>query len=256
MQGKYLTAMVIIVSAVIILSFKKNNEVAVTAGMFEPVAVLELFTSQGCSSCPPADKLLAETISETKKTGRKIYALSFHVDYWNRLGWADPFSNAAYSQRQKNYASILNLDGAYTPQMVVNGSSQFTGSDKYQLTQALNRALKTKASINFTALTASFTANKTINVQYATEGITMAGKINFALIALSETTLIERGENGGHSLQNENVVRQWITIKAAASGQVEFSNYPLPAKENIAVIAYFQQDNNLKITGAAMVKPD
>ena len=256
MKGKILTSFLFIFSAAIILSFKKNNEVVVSAGMFEPVAVLELFTSQGCSSCPPADKLLAETILETKKTGRKIYALSFHVDYWDRLGWVDPFSNAVYSKRQKNYASVLNLDGAYTPQMVVNGSSQFTGSDKYHLTQALNRALKTKASVNFTALTANYAADKTINVQYTAEGITMAGKINFALISLSETTLIERGENGGYSLKNENVVRQWITIKAAASGQVVFSNHSLPAKENIAVIAYFQQENNLKITGAAMVKPN
>jgi hypothetical protein len=70
---------------------------------FEPVAVVELFTSQGCSSCPAADKLLSETIADSKKEGKKLFALSFHVDYWNRLGWADPFSDKKYTQRQDEY---------------------------------------------------------------------------------------------------------------------------------------------------------
>ena len=177
-----------------------------------------------------------------------------HVDYWNRLGWADPFSSSNYSQRQNDYVSALNLSGAYTPQMIVNGSTQFVGSDKNQLAKALTKALKTNAAINFTSLKATLNKDKTINVQYALDGNTAAGQLNFALISLSETTLVKRGENGGNTLINENVVRQWVHKKASTSGQVQFSGSSIISLENIAVIAFFQQDNNLNITGAAMAK--
>ena len=105
-------------------AFKSNFK---SSASFQPVAVIELFTSQGCSSCPSADQLLSQTINEAKKDGRKIFALSFHVDYWNRLGWADPFSTNEYSQRQRAYAAQLNDNSVYTPQMIVNGSRQFVG---------------------------------------------------------------------------------------------------------------------------------
>src|SRR3954452_5453128 len=90
-------------------------------------AVIELFTSEGCSSCPPADELVSRLLSENKQN---IYILSFHVDYWNRLGWKDSFSDPAFSARQKQYANYLSLDGVYTPQIVVNGEHQFVGSDE------------------------------------------------------------------------------------------------------------------------------
>src|ERR1700722_14103794 len=77
---------------------------------FEPVAVIELFTSQGCSSCPPADKLLSKTITSAKTNGKKIFALEFHVDYWNYLGWSDPFSDKEFSERQNEYASAMKLN--------------------------------------------------------------------------------------------------------------------------------------------------
>jgi hypothetical protein len=243
----------IIICGVLILSFKKNKA-AVTDTMFEPFAVVELFTSQGCSSCPPADALLARTIADAKTSGKKIFALSFHVDYWNRLGWKDPFSSSNFSQRQKDYVTALNLDGAYTPQMVINGSSQFVGSDNSSLTQSLTKALNTKAAVNFTTLTATYNNNKKITLQYAVEGNFAASKISVALISLTETTVVKRGENGGHTLKNENVVRQWISKDAAATGEIIFENTADLQNENTAVIAFVQQQKDLKITGAAMVK--
>jgi len=103
MKFKLFIAVISIALAVMACGFKKSPKPLQTKvnGNFEPVAVIELFTSQGCSSCPPADALLAQTITDAKTNGKKILALSFHVDYWNRLGWADPFSSAAYSARQK-----------------------------------------------------------------------------------------------------------------------------------------------------------
>jgi hypothetical protein len=219
---------------------------------FEPIAVIELFTSQGCSSCPSADALLATAIADAAKEKKNVFALSFHVDYWNRLGWADPFSSAAFSQRQNDYVSALALDGAYTPQMIVNGTNEFVGSDKAALIANLDKAFNTKSLAGFSSLTAAYGDH--IKVHYAIDGDIKGTTINFALVSLSETTAIKRGENGGRTLMNENIVRQLLTKAAAASGEVEFANSPAPAKDNAAVIVFIQQQNNKKIIGAGMAR--
>jgi hypothetical protein len=219
---------------------------------FEPVALIELFTSQGCSSCPAADDVLAKTIEDAAKENKKLFALSFHVDYWNRLGWEDPFSSAVFSQRQNNYVSAMKLDGAYTPQMIVNGSNEFVGSDKAALTANLDKTLNTKALASFSTLTATYGDH--IKVQYVIDGDIKGTTINFALVSLSETTAVKRGENGGRTLTNENIVRQLVTKPAAASGEIEFAQGPVPAKDNAAVIAFVQEEKSFKIIGAATAK--
>ncbi len=253
MKLKIAATVAIVFCGVLILSFKKNKTVANDA-MYEPFAVVELFTSQGCSSCPPADELLAQTIADAKKSGKKIFALSFHVDYWNRLGWKDPFSSSNFSQRQKDYVTALNLDGAYTPQIVVNGSRQFVGSDNNLLVESLTKALNTKAAVNFKTLIAIYTSDKIIKLQYALEGDFNYSKINIALISLNETTAVKRGENGGHTLKNENVVRRWLSKDADESGEIVLENTGDLLKESTAIIAFVQQQKDLKITGAAIVK--
>ena len=95
-----------------------------------PFAVVELFTSEGCSSCPPADNLLGEIVKDAQKGQQRVYCLSFHVDYWNSLGWRDPYSDPAFSRRQREYARAFESVQVYTPQMVVNGSTGFVGSDR------------------------------------------------------------------------------------------------------------------------------
>src|SRR5258705_2813519 len=118
-------SLLILASAgIIILGFatknkthSKQKEPVIVSGSYAPVAVLELFTSEGCSSCPPADNLLPELT----KLDSGIIPLSFHVDYWNRLGWTDPFSNPDYSDRQRKYADHWRLESVYTPELVING---------------------------------------------------------------------------------------------------------------------------------------
>ena len=113
-----------------------------------PVLV-ELFTSEGCSSCPPADDVLARLEQDQPFPDIEIIALGQHVDYWNRLGWADPFSSAAFSGRQYNYAEAFGRDGVYTPQMIIDGRAEFPGSTGTKAREAIINAAKSpKATIN------------------------------------------------------------------------------------------------------------
>jgi hypothetical protein len=237
----------------IFFSFKNKKAVDATIG-FEPVAVVELFTSQGCSSCPSADRLLTKTIFNAAKENKKIFALSFHVDYWNRLGWADPFSSKSFSERQADYVSTLNSSGPYTPQMIVNGRNEFVGSDEAALSKNLNNALHTNAAVSFTQLSSTLKSNKALTIKYALGGNIETCTINIAVITLKETTAIKRGENEGSTLVNENVVRQMITKKANKEGEIEITSLPNTTKNNTAIIAFVQQKNNYKIIGAASQK--
>src|SRR3954465_9576957 len=122
-----------------------------TDGKRSPVLV-ELFTSEGCSSCPPADVLL-ESLDRTQPVaGAETIVLSEHVDYWNHIGWRDPFSSAQYSQRQQAYARRFRLDGAYTPQMVVNGTTEFVGNDGHRsLSEIAHAASASKATVRISS---------------------------------------------------------------------------------------------------------
>ncbi|MFN0083145.1 MAG: DUF1223 domain-containing protein [Ferruginibacter sp.] len=257
MKQTFSLIVIVLLAGAILVGFQKSHSSTnklpkkITT-LFEPIAVVELFTSQGCSSCPPADRLLSQTISN--KNGKKIFALSYHVDYWNRLGWTDPFSNAGFSKRQNEYVQALNINGAYTPQVIVNGNNEFVGSDRAALTAALSKALKVKAEVNFKQLEAIQTADNTIKVTYVAEGDFTDANINFALVSLSETTAVKRGENGGATLTSENIVRQLVTKKAVGSGEITFSGKPIPAIGNAAVIVFIQEQSSFNIVGAAMAK--
>lgn len=220
---------------------------------FEPFALVELFTSQGCSSCPPADALLAETITDAEKNGKNIFALSFHVDYWNRLGWSDPFSDKSYSDRQSAYADAMQLRSIYTPQMVVNGTDELVGSNSSALNNALKTALNTTANIRFKKLEVVNIGGKPGRVDFELEGSFADCTVKVAVISLKETTQVKRGENGGRTLVNEHVVRQFYSIGATAAGHLDLDVNQQPESGNRELIAFIQNTQDLKITGAAAV---
>jgi len=237
--------MIVLILITPMLSFKPTQQ-------FEPIAVIELFTSQGCSSCSSADGLLSQTINDAHKSGKKIFALSYHVDYWNRLGWADPFSDKKFSERQSMYANAMSLRSIYTPQMIVNGTDEFVSSNEKELKNSLHQSLNTKSTASFKSLTVDENENK-LQLNYTLDGEYEDCKINFALVSLTETTVVKHGENGGRTLTNENVVRQFISTSANAKGKITFSALPLLSKKILAVVAFVQRNSDLKIIGGAKV---
>lgn len=223
------------------------------AATFKPVAVIELFTSEGCSSCPPADKLLAKTVTDASATDQNVFALAFHVDYWNRLGWRDSFSTKQFSGRQGMYASAMNLNGVYTPQMIVNGTTEFVGSDKSALDAALLKSLNNKSDVEFKNLLA-IKNGSSLEVSYRLNGAFKGSLVNFALITLHAATSVKNGENRGRVLEHTNVVRQFISSAALLSGKIVFNGLSNYNPDNTAIIAFVQQANSLRIVAAAKAK--
>lgn len=168
-------------------------------------ALLELFTSQGCSSCPPADEQLAR-FAERSKAGEAIYALSYHVDYWNYLGWEDPFSDARFSARQRNYAEQLR-SRVYTPQLVVNGRTEMIGSRKGETEAAVRSALKDS---QFHSLSFTYAVDgDAINIDYQLTGDGLPENTHLVAIVVQPdaSRSVKRGENRGRELTHVNVVR-------------------------------------------------
>jgi hypothetical protein len=181
-------------------------------------AVVELFTSEGCSSCPPADNLMASIENEIGK--KAIYILAYHVDYWDRLGWRDNFSQAAFTKRQKVYAELLHLNSVYTPQVVVNGRKEFIGSSKKALQDAIESSLLDSSAVTLDVK--STISNDKLNIEYETNG--SAGKVNFVgnLIQKSAQTEVKSGENAGRKLTHVQIVRKQV-IESARSHKGEIS---------------------------------
>jgi hypothetical protein len=179
------------------------------AGRAAPPVVIELFTSQGCSSCPPAERLLSKIASNGGLGDRAVAPLAFHVDYWNDLGWADPFSLPAWTQRQHDYARALHDDRVYTPELVVGGATGMVGSNLAAVTEAIQRAPQPAAL----AATAA----------WAADAVTIAATapadadVWVAVWEASTPTKVTSGENAGEMLGGERVVRRLERIAAAGT---------------------------------------
>jgi hypothetical protein len=170
------------------------------SGSRVPVLV-ELFTSEGCSSCPPADRLLTKLDREQPVGGANIVVLSEHVDYWNQLGWKDPFSSAAFSQRQRDYAEMLSGD-VYTPEMVVDGAKGFVGSNESDALRAIRDAAhKPKAAIRIDAHQENGKARIVLHMDEAADG-----PLYLALAHEAKQSQVLRGENAGRGLSHVAVV--------------------------------------------------
>lgn len=227
----------------------------------EPVSVanakpvlVELFTSQGCSSCPPADRLLKE-LSEEKGAGVEVITLAFHVDYWNYLGWKDKFSSADFSRRQEAYAERFRLNSSYTPQMVADGSAEFVGNNRAKAAEVIAKAASKQAG--------------TVNARI--EGEKLFAKIELrpghadatVLLAVAESklfTTVGSGENSGSTLEHTSVVRSLTSIgrlsQKAMALSIE-SKVPRNSEwksENLKHVIFVQENATLKILAAGTAR--
>ena len=172
------------------------------------ILVLELFTSQSCSSCPPADAVLSDYVIEQNAN---VIALAFHVDYWNRLGWKDPFSKTEFSERQREYAQIFNSRNVYTPQIVINGKYELVGSKKNEIAAIVAKEIKLtkKEQIFFESITL---INNLLSLKVNSLNPDNNNIINIALVKKKEFTNIKRGENSGLQQINHNIVFDFKSI--------------------------------------------
>jgi hypothetical protein len=209
------------------------------------VAVLELFTSQGCSSCPPADRLLGTYTSK-----ENVIALSFHVDYWDRGGWKDPFSSKEYTKRQYGYASALHAD-VYTPQIVINGQNEMTGSDANKISNAIKKVFAQQADATLSIKTINFENGKAV-INFDASGKINNSLLNVALVEKKITTVVNAGENGGATLTGYNIVRNFKTINKVENGSNTAAiDTPLSGDlKNMSVVLFLQEKENNKISGA------
>lgn len=234
------------------------------AGVRSPV-VVELFTSEGCSSCPPADALLAK-LSEQQPVGNaEVIALEEHVDYWNDLGWMDPFSSREWTTRQNVYAGPLGNGNPYTPQMVIDGKAELVGSNAGKARQLIQQAAgeqKTQVSLTQGSSAKSGSADFTVKVGPLT-GATK-GDTAEVWVAVTETALhsaVSRGENAGEDLHHAAVVRTMQRIgeaknagESSYAGGVSVLLKPEWKRENLKAVVLVQEKKSRRILGAAGIR--
>jgi hypothetical protein len=214
----------------------------------QPQAVLvELFTSEGCSSCPPADALLERLDRSQPIPGAQIVVLSEHVDYWNHIGWADPYSSPAFSARQEQYARRFRTQGPYTPQMVVDGRSEFVGSDARTAESAIRSATKRpKAAIRITEDGGS----AIIDVGPLPAGTARKAAVFAAYAADSGTQDVLRGENKGRKLHHVAIVKE-LKQMGTVDEQAAFTTR-IHLEPGARLVVFIQEFGNGPVWGTAM----
>jgi len=224
---------------------------------YKSFALLELFTSEGCSSCPPADRLLPQLSS----TDASIISLSFHVDYWDRYGWKDPFSNALFTGRQGEYAKQFKLQSIYTPQLIINGKYELVGSNKVSAEKDISKSLKENAPLQLTIDDVK-RENDKLSVSCHLEGDFQNCHLLAAIVQKHAEVDVKAGENLGAKLSHTNVVRSFLKLQAKEKMDFQL---PVPVeladdrlsidKQNWQLIIYTQRKDDLIITGAATYNP-
>ena len=224
-----------------------------------PVLV-ELFTAEGCSSCPPADTLLAKMIEAQPTPGARIVGLGEHVDYWDRLGWKDRFSSAALTSRQQRYAARSKNQEIYTPQMVVDGQEAFVGTDLNSARRAIERAVAAPHGIASLAL--GVTTPNILNVTVAVSQLPASttddrADIVVAVIEDHLRTEVKRGENEGRTLTHAAVVRDMRTIAEAssptASADAKIRVAPDWIRPNLKVVAFVQERASRRVLATSVM---
>jgi len=220
----------------------------------KPLVLVELFTSEGCSDCPSADRVLARLENEQPNTDAEIITLALHVDYWDRLGWKDQFSSNLYSERQNGYADRFKLDSIYTPQMVVDGQKEFVGSNFGAAQAAISEAAKNqKAKVELFG--GANTANPNLKIKISD---LPARENSYVWLVVAEDNLqtaVKRGENGGRTLSHTSVVREMKLAGEVNStaktfeAETAYRLQPNWNKKNLKFVVFVQGKDTKKVYG-------
>ncbi len=245
MQKLFLT--IIVIALFGFSSAKDENEA------HKPIVVLELFTSQGCSSCPSADVLLDKVKTQYKDSN--VFTLSYHVDYWNYIGWKDPFSSKTYTDKQKQYADKFRSGRIYTPQIVVNGREHFVGSNKSKMQSKLRTYLGKSVSNSITLKNVKKTDNNSVAFGYTVNGSIDDKQLRVVLVIDERETFVKRGENRSRTLKNANIVvaESFMALKDKM-GEITIQIPETVLESDSLRLITLVEDDNLDITGAAKIK--
>jgi len=226
-------------------------------GVRTPV-LIELFTSEGCSSCPPADALLQRLDQSQPVSTAELIVLSEHVDYWNGIGWRDPYSSHEYSERQSAYAARFGSGGIYTPQMVVDGRFEFVGSDERRASQAIKEAAKApKAQVHIRLGSSDEAA--IIHVEAGplpSASSRLSAGVFLALADDSDESQVSRGENAGRTLQHVAVVRSLTRIGTVDSSSEFSRDFDLKSKNhaNLRLVVIVQEPDAGRVLGVGLTR--
>lgn len=217
----------------------------------QPVLV-ELFTSEGCSSCPPADRLLIELDRRQPVPEASIVVLSEHVDYWDHEGWRDPFSSSHWTERQNEYARQFRLNSPYTPQMVIDGNSQLTGGDGRAILAAIEQSAK--APHIDIAISSVERAGDSVHAEF-TAGAAKGATLYAVLADDADRSSVARGENAGQTLEHVAVARTLVRVgKLEKSSLDQKITIPIPpgdADRRLRIIVFAQNGQSGHIVGVA-----
>jgi hypothetical protein len=242
----------LLAGALAVIASDPKTEKRTATGPRQPVLV-ELFTSEGCSSCPPADRLLIKLQQEQPVPEAEIIILGEHVDYWNYIGWTDRFSSPQFSNRQTDYARNFNLGSIYTPQMVVDGREELNGADERAAQRTIMQATESpKAAITLMAKegVADITVSGINLIRHAKKA-----RLMLAITEDNVVTEVKRGENGGRTLRHAGVVRSLAEVgsfKLDGDSIRTSKPFSLPSDvpvQDLRLVAFLQEDGTRRVLG-------
>jgi len=225
-----------------------------TSALAEKAVLVELFTSEGCSSCPPADALLKLVNGSQTSGGQLVVGISEHVTYWNSLGWTDPYSSPVYTERQNAYSERFHLEGPYTPQMVINGAEQIVGSDRGALLHAVEQEDAESPRLSLRIVSVNVAGN-TLTVNFVTSGdVPKQGADLMAVLADdSDRSNVLHGENSGRTLAHVAVARSITRVARVKTAGELTVQIPIPpafqASQGHHLILFAQTPGNGRVLG-------
>jgi len=246
--GGGLATILVMIMAFIDMRQRKTIEKLQNTENSPGFAVVELFTSEGCSSCPPADDLMEKIQLDNKN--KQIYILAFHVDYWDHQGWKDRFSSPEYSGRQRQYNNWFNLRVQYTPQVVINGKTQYVGVDQGAILKAISGNLLQKS--NSTLNLDTHIERNELHVQHETTSIEKNTELVLALVQKYAHSDVKAGENTGKQLSHVQIVRKLANIPIDTNTN-NTTTIELPDdfnKQKWELIGFVQRESNGEVIAA------